>query len=112
MLPWFTAPDSLARWLTLRGRVGLAGEPVALALRSGRSLTGSVLAVTSREVAMTWDEMQGVFELKAFSMGTGKRIVGLRLTSWASPAPLAKTMEAEFDEALEMLVKCLYVTPN
>lgn len=85
--------SGLARWLTRSGAPGDAdGDPVRLVLEDGRTLTGRVLRHTPLETLWSWDEIEGVLEIKAFrAAGWGSK-VGIRLSSWmkelAGPAEL------------------------
>ncbi len=54
---YFTDEAALRTWLTRRGGVGEAGDPVALEMGWGERLTGRVLASESgRDVAISWGE--------------------------------------------------------
>lgn len=55
---FFTDEAALATWLTRSGRVGGAGEPLALELEWGERLSGRVLASTpGRDVAFSWADV-------------------------------------------------------
>ncbi len=100
----FRSADGLGRWLTTgEGAIGDRGERVALALRDGRRVTGEVLAWSGREVALSWEEIGGVLELKAFSAGPGQTMVGLRAMSWADLPPSAAVTHDFMDAALDAL---------
>jgi hypothetical protein len=60
---------------------------VKLELIGGRTLTGRVLARSSREVIVGWDELEGTLELKAFPLGPHGRALALRAASWATQQP-------------------------
>jgi uncharacterized protein YndB with AHSA1/START domain len=80
--PYFEGERMLAAWLTRSGAIGRVGEKCDLVLRDGGQLTGEVIARTGREAALSWREIEGVLELKAFSMGP-QRFAGVRVMSWA-----------------------------
>ena len=67
VLPLFTTAKGLEAWLARTAE--LDGETLRLALREGGPVTGRRLLATSREAAFTWNELPGILELKAFSMG-------------------------------------------
>jgi hypothetical protein len=41
-----------------------------------------LLAVSTRELALTWPAKKSVLELKAFGAAAGELTVGTRLTTW------------------------------
>lgn len=102
LAPLFRSEAGLARWLTRSGSVGDVGSPVELALRDGRSLTGRVLADSGLEVALAWDEIDGVLELKAFDAGE-QRMLALRASSWAASPPTREAMLAWMRTSLTLL---------
>jgi uncharacterized protein YndB with AHSA1/START domain len=106
LLPRFTSADGLASWLTLTGGVGAVGERCLLDLRDGGRLSGRVLAVSRREVALSWDETGGVFEMKGFSMGPSRK-VGLRITLWGPERERAAALRERFTPALARLASAL-----
>jgi uncharacterized protein YndB with AHSA1/START domain len=100
----------LGAWLT-DGSAGIAngsgrvrrGDPVALRLRSGRALSGRILALTDHEVSLTWDQLEGVLELKAFGAGPDARMLGVRLATWSRDEPLIESVRAELIQAVGRL---------
>lgn len=101
---YYLDADGLGRWLT-DGAGGISrGEPVKLRLRSGRSLSGTVLVVTDHEVSVSWDELEGVLELKAFGAGPDARVLGPRLITWSDDENLVDEVKAELEEAVDRLV--------
>lgn len=77
----------LSRWLTRSGAPGEeVGKPVRLVLENGRTLTGTVLRNTSQETLWSWDEIEGVVELKAFRGAAWGSKVGIRISSWMETA--------------------------
>jgi len=116
LAPLFRSEAGLARWLTRSGSVGDIGSPVQLALRDGRSLTapsltapsltGRVLADSGLEVALAWDEIDGVLELKAFDAGD-LRMLALRASSWAASPPEREAMHAWMRSSLALLQAAL-----
>jgi hypothetical protein len=97
----------LSRWLTTSGGIGKTGERFELTLRdggrTGERMTGQVLAITASEVALGWDQIRGLFELKAFSMGPGNRMLGLRCLGWKMDPALARELEGLMEAALDRL---------
>jgi uncharacterized protein YndB with AHSA1/START domain len=102
VLKYFLEAGKLAQWLTTAGAIGKVGDACELQLRDAGKLTGRVLAITSREVTISWDEIGGVMELKAFSMGP-RRVVCLRGFSWRLKAEAMAVIEQTLQRALERL---------
>jgi uncharacterized protein YndB with AHSA1/START domain len=102
LLQNFLDPTRLARWLTTAGAIGKAGGGCDLQLRDAGKLTGRVLAITDREVTLSWDEIGGVLELKAFAMGP-QRVVCVRVMSWRLNAEQTAQLEQKLNRAVERL---------
>ena len=101
----YLSADGLGRWLT-DGSSGLdGGGDVALTLRSGRSVSGSVLTLTDHEVSLSWEEVEGVLELKAFGSGPDSRVLGVRLVTWSDDRERVAELESELQEAVERLAE-------
>jgi uncharacterized protein YndB with AHSA1/START domain len=99
--------DGLGEWLT-DGAGGLDTEgPVHLRLRSGRTLTGTVLARTDHEVSVAWDEIEGVLELKAFGAGPDARPLGVRVVTWGADPGILGDLRTEAEEAVDGLIGSL-----
>jgi hypothetical protein len=99
--------DGLGKWLT-DGAGGLDTEgPVHLRLRSGRTLTGAVLARTDHEVSIAWDEIEGVLELKAFGVGPDARVLGVRVVTWGADPGNLGDLRTEAEEAVDSLIGSL-----
>ena len=104
----FRSADGLGRWLTDGAQtVGDAGQSVRLALQGDRALQGKVLAWSGRELALSWPEIDGTLELKAFSAGPGKTMVGMRAFSWADEPPSGDAMRAWITERVDALAALL-----
>jgi uncharacterized protein YndB with AHSA1/START domain len=100
---YFGEADRLAGWLTRSGALGEVGDPAALVFPDGSRLSGRVISATGREKAVTWDEEDGsVLELKGFG-APGRRMVGVRLTTWGDAADRLARFEALFTPAVERL---------
>jgi uncharacterized protein YndB with AHSA1/START domain len=106
LLPYFLDPSKLWRWLVKSGSIGKAGEKVQLDLGDSGKLTGRVLTITKREVALSWEEIGGTLELKGFSMGP-QRIVGLRCFTWKLAPTETKQLEIQLGAAVERLAALL-----
>jgi uncharacterized protein YndB with AHSA1/START domain len=104
--PFFRDRAMLAKWLG-DGAVGAEGQPVNLELTGWGPLQGRVAARSKREVAISWDQIQGILELKAFSMGPNGTALSLRASSWAAEAPKVAAMESWMAGALERLAAAL-----
>jgi uncharacterized protein YndB with AHSA1/START domain len=99
----FSEADGLASWLTRAGALRDVGEAASLLLRDGTRLSGTVIAATGREKAVTWDEEDGaVVELKGFQ-AAGHRLVGVRLTTWDRDTTRLARLERLFTPAVERL---------
>jgi len=102
VLQYFLEPAKLAQWLTSTGAIGKVGAACELQLRDAGGLAGRVLAITSREVAVSWDEIGGVLELKAFAMGP-QRVVCVRVMSWRLRAEETAALEQKMNRAVGRL---------
>lgn len=100
--PYFLESSGLAKWLTTSGAIGKPGGRCELALRDDGKLTGRVLAVTNREVALSWEEIRGVLELKAFPMGP-KRVLSIWGCGWNLDPTRAKEIERRMEAAIGRL---------
>lgn len=107
LMPFYVTAPGLAQWLATSGSIGKLGERYELALRDGGKMAGRVLAITRSEVALSWEEIQGALELKAFSMGPGKRMVGIRGLGWNMEPARAEELERRMGAALERLTAAL-----
>ena len=107
--PHFRTADGLAGWLTTGGSLeGKAvGDPVRLELAGGGTRTGRLLADSGRELAVSWGEIDGALELKAFDMGPQGRAVCLRGCGWGMEPDEARRVEGGMEAALDRLVALL-----
>ena len=103
LLPYYATAEGLNGWLTTSAEIGGVGEPCSLRFSSGRTLTGRLLAKTAWEVALSWDEIHGMLELKGFRFPGAGRVVAARVLSWGMPEELAPALERELENALEKL---------
>jgi len=92
--------EGLARWLTRSGSVAAVGEPCRLGLQSGETVSGRVLALSNSETCVSWEEVQGTLEFKAFSMGP-KKMIGLRASAWADGAARLEAAKPAMEAALD-----------
>lgn len=106
ILPLHRTEAGLKKWLTKSGGFGEEGETFVLELREGAKFTGRVLAKSKRETTLSWDEIRGVLELKAFSMGPQKMLC-VRGCGWGLPAEKAKELEGQMERAVERLAAAL-----
>lgn len=104
ILSYFLEEPRLARWLTVSGAVGHPDSRYSLILRDGSPMTGRVLTVTSREVALSWDEIDGVIELKAFRLGPRMRAVCVRGFGWDLSEEEGARVETGMTAAVHRLV--------
>ena len=101
---WYRDGAGLKRWLTVDGGSLRRGEEVELRLRDRRPLSGSVLALTDHEISVSWEEVEGVLELKAFGSGPEARILGTRLVTWSDDPERVGELAAELEAAVDRLV--------
>jgi uncharacterized protein YndB with AHSA1/START domain len=107
LLPYYATPEGLDRWLTTSASIGSLGEPCALDLPGGGSLTGRMISKTRWEVALSWEELDGVLELKGFRFAGAGKVVGARVLSWNMPQGEAPEIERRLGTALERLSTAL-----
>jgi hypothetical protein len=108
IVPLHRTAAGLQEWLTKSGEYGEVGESFSLELQEGGKASGRVLAKTKRETALSWNEIRGVLELKAFSMGPQKMLC-VRGCGWGLSAEKAKELEAQMERAIERLAAVLAV---
>lgn len=107
VLPFHRTSGGLAKWLTESGQFSDdLRATFSLQLREGGSVSGRVLAKTKREITLTWQEMHGVLELKAFSMGP-QQMLCVRGCGWGMTEDKAKEIEAQMNRAVERLANAL-----
>lgn len=105
---FFTEEWHLSRWLTTSGSLPGPGRPYRLELRGGDTMSGTVLAVTSHEVALSWEEVNGFLEMKAFRLGgPGQRAVCLRGSGWVMDSELRLETERMLQAFIHKLVAAL-----
>ena len=105
LLPFYATAEGLSRWLTTSASIGGLGEPAALRLPGGDSVTGIVLSKTRWEVVLSWEERDAVLELKGFRFGPAGKVVGARVLSWGRPLP--PEVEGRLQTALSRLAGAL-----
>jgi uncharacterized protein YndB with AHSA1/START domain len=110
----YREPAGLQEWLTEAGSLGTPGGRVHLVLKGGRILRGDMLADTGSEVAMAWDEISGVLELKSFPWDreTGMRALCVRGWGWELPVDQAQQIEREIHAAVDRLESALEIAPS
>jgi uncharacterized protein YndB with AHSA1/START domain len=108
IVPLHRTAAGLQKWLTKSGEYGEVGESFSLELQEGGKASGRVLAKTKRGTALSWNEIHGVLELKAFSMGPQKMLC-VRGCGWGLSAEKAKELEARMERAVERLAALMAV---
>jgi len=99
----FSEGEALAGWLTSAGGLGEVGASASLTLHEGAKLTGRVIAATGREKVVTWEEEDGsVLELKGFG-AAGRRMVGVRITTWGADPGRLDRLQRLLTPAVERL---------
>lgn len=106
--PLFREPEGLGRWLTRPGRPGdlagkAVGDRVALELADGGTLTGRLLADSGRELALSWEELDAVLELKIFPAGPDGLAAALRCSAWGLDDAGAERLDGRLAAALGRL---------
>jgi len=90
----------LARWLTRSGALPAEGKRFQFTLQSGEALSGKVLALSKSETCLSWNEVHGTLEFKAFAMGPQK-MVGLRASAWGGDAARLEAAKPAMEAALD-----------
>ena len=101
----FRDPAGLQEWLTDGGSMGTPGGRVHLALKNGETLRGDMLADAGTDVALAWDEIGGVLQLRTLP-GPHERDVRSVCAmgwGWRLDAERAKAIELLLTAALERL---------
>jgi uncharacterized protein YndB with AHSA1/START domain len=100
----FRDPAGLQEWLTDGGSMGTPGGRVHLALKNGETLRGDMLADAGTDVALAWDEIGGVLQLRTLSTPQrDMRSVCAMGWGWRLNAERAREIEQFLFEALERL---------
>lgn len=105
---YFLLAPKMAEWLTKvgsgsgSGGIEKVGDAFRFELRDGGTLSGRVLEITDSEVALSWEEIGGTLELKAFAMGP-QRMLGVRIMSWKLDAEGLKKVAAQLEPAVGRL---------
>lgn len=107
VLEYFRTAPKLGEWLTKAGTgagggIEKVGDTCRLEFRDGGTMTGRVLEITKKEVALSWEEIDGTLELKAFAMGP-QRMVGMRIMSWKLDDGELKNVAARMEPAVGRL---------
>jgi uncharacterized protein YndB with AHSA1/START domain len=103
-------PSVLTQWLALPTPTNgtkphmKEGEDIAIHVRGAGPLSGQVLGTTARETIVAWRELRGTLELKAFEMGPGTRMVGLRMSTWSEHPPANNVTSEWMQAALTRLI--------
>ena len=104
LYPFFRQSPELSRWLVRQGSIGVPGGRSDLQVWDGRRLSGEVLVDSGREISTTWDEIDGVLELRAFTASGGARMLGVRGFTWSGDAAAARQLDELLAPALDRLV--------
>ncbi len=106
LIPFHRTAAGLQKWLTNCGAFGEVGESFVLELQEGGKASGRVLAKSKRETTLSWDEIRGVLELKALSMGPQKMLC-VRGCGWGLRPERAKELEGHMGRAVGRLASVL-----
>jgi uncharacterized protein YndB with AHSA1/START domain len=101
----FRDPAGLQEWLTEGGSMGTPGGRVHLALKNGETLRGDMLADSGADIALAWDEIEGVLQFRTLpaSRDRDARTVCAMGWGWGLSAERAKRIELDLAAALERL---------
>ncbi len=105
----FHEPAGLQDWLTEGGSMGTPGGRVHLALKTGETLRGDMLADTGTDIAMAWDEIGGVLQLRTLPGGHDRdsRLVCATGWGWGVSSERVRQIEIELAAALERLERAV-----
>ncbi len=102
----YRTATGLARWLTREGSLGAEGTAYRLVLRDGTVMTGTVLAHSTHETLLSWDEQRALLTLKAFNYGPAGPALAIHGFGYGMDPETAADHEARFGAALERLIHC------
>ena len=101
----FRDPAGLQEWLTEGGSMGTPGGRVHLALKNGETLRGDMLADAGTDVALAWDEIGGVLQLRTLPAPQDREVRSVCALGWGwgLGAERARQIEEFLNAALERL---------
>lgn len=104
----FATTEGLNRWLNLESEPPQkSGDRYRFRLDSGQIMTGKVLAITHHEMAISWDEVDGYFEIKSFPTHGDNKGLCLRGGTYSPDTHDVKQLESEAKDALVKLFSAL-----
>ena len=79
----YVSSQGLCHWLAEKveewpTEYPLEGKPYRILTKNGDVMSGYIMAVTDKEAALSWNEINGFLELKTFSLGPGNQMLCLR----------------------------------
>lgn len=98
--------EGLAQWLATEV-VEWGQERYQLKLEDDLTMTGRVIAITTHEICLEWEEIHGFLELKAFTTVPPRRALCLRGSGWNLAPDKAKHIQELLDRALGRLLAAL-----
>jgi uncharacterized protein YndB with AHSA1/START domain len=101
----FRDPAGLQEWLTDGGSMGTPGGRVHLALKNGETLRGDMLADAGTDVALAWDEIGGVLQLRTLPAPRDREVRSICAMGWGwrLDPERARHIELYLSGALERL---------
>ena len=101
----FRDPAGLQEWLTDGGSMGTPGGRVHLALKNGETLRGDMLADAGTDVALAWDEIGGVLQLRTLPAPHDREVRSICAMGWGwrLDPERARQIEQYLSGALERL---------
>lgn len=108
----YATAEGLSQWLADRIEVWpespqLVGQPYRLITPGGEVMSGTIMAVTEKEAALSWDEIRGFLELKTFSLGPGNQMLCLRGSGYGLSAEDCASIEEKLKPRLLQLTDYL-----
>ncbi len=108
LLPLFTTPAGLSKWLgrTTGPSQLAAGSALEIAIEGGERLVGHVLCRSRCEVLLAWPARAAVLSLKAFAAGP-MTMLGLDVSAWGKAAASDAAVRVWAQPALQRLAAAL-----
>lgn len=106
--PLFKTTEGLKKWLVLEGEApSEVGQDYRFKVAENEYMTGKVLAFTHHEMALSWKEIDGYFELKSFPTGGDNKGLCLRGATYSPEKFPALAIEAHVKDLLVKLFAAL-----
>jgi uncharacterized protein YndB with AHSA1/START domain len=103
---WYTEPECMDKWLTVRSEPLREGKRYRLVFLNGTPVEGFVAAMSKREVATIWREQSAFVELKGWTAGS-QPMIAMRITCWNPDEGFMEHARSQAAEALDRLAEIL-----